>query len=104
MRLETLEHAVKVVRSDLNEAAVFQLRESFRGLAAKVGQDAHDKRQFLDFDGVADLYIVRDVHSRRAYPLELLMDAFFCHVFPLSLPLIVGSVLRARSVSPRQDT
>src|SRR5580700_5142702 len=85
MRLETFQHAVEVVGSNLHKAAVFQLRESFRGLAAKVGQDTHDKWQLFDFNGVTNFYIVGYVYSWRAYPLQLLMDAFFCHVFPLSL-------------------
>src|SRR4029077_1144953 len=104
MRLKTLEHAVKVVGSNLDEAAIFKLRESFRGLATQVSQDAHDKRQFFYFDGVANLNIVRDMHPRRANPLELLMDAFFCHVCPLNLPLSAGSGSGVKTVSARRDT
>src|SRR5277367_147708 len=44
------------------------------------------------------------MYPRRPDPLKLLMDAFFWHVFPLSLPLSVDSVTRAKSVSPRQGT
>src|ERR1051325_3824725 len=64
MRLHPLENGIEVVGIDFDELAVFQLRKRFGGLAGEISQDAHDKRQFLQFDGTASFHIIGNMDTR----------------------------------------
>ena len=57
----------------------FSLGSGFGRLAGEVAQYAHHKGQFLQFDRVADLDVVGDLHARRSHPIQLMLCALSCH-------------------------
>jgi hypothetical protein len=46
------------------------------------GQDAYHERQFLHLEGVANLYVICDLHPRWAHAIQFVLNAFR-HDFPL---------------------
>src|SRR5579883_506241 len=79
MRLHAGQHAVEVIESDLHKFAIFQTSQRLFRLAGEIAKNAHYKRQFLQFDGIANFYVVGDLNSGRADPLQLLVYALTRH-------------------------
>ena len=50
------------------------------GWPGEIAQNAHDEREFLEFDRVADFHVVGDVDARRADPIQFVLCALFCHL------------------------
>ena len=64
MRLHALQHAVEIIRVDLDKFPVPQARQRVDGLAREISQDSHHEREFFQFNRVADLDVVGHVHAR----------------------------------------
>src|SRR5512146_2087596 len=68
-RLHALQNVVEVVGCDLDELSILEPRKRLGGVTAEVSEHAHDERQLLHLDRVADFHIVGDVDARRAHAL-----------------------------------
>jgi hypothetical protein len=63
MRLHTLEHGVKVVGIHFDKFAILKFGQGLLGLAGEVAEYAGHKRQLLEFDGSADLYVIGNLDA-----------------------------------------
>src|ERR1039458_4045255 len=78
-RLHAVEDRIEIIRCDFDEAPVFELGQGVGRLTAQIGQYSHYKRDFFEFDRIADLHVVCDVDSWRAYSLQFRVNALACH-------------------------
>src|SRR5271157_145736 len=84
VRLHVRQNAVEVVRVDLHEFPVLQPRLRLGRLAGEIAHHPHDERQFLDFNRVADFYVVSNLDARRSDAIDLMLCALSCHNTPSS--------------------
>ncbi len=82
MRRHTLQHAVEVVRIDLDELAILQGRKRFLRLSCQVAQDTHHEGQFLHLDRTANFNVVSDLHPGSPDATEFLLRTLSCHNAP----------------------
>src|ERR1039458_2075584 len=81
VRFHTFQHRIEVVRVDFDEFAIFQTGKRVHGLAGEITQNAHDERQFLDFDGVADFHVVSNLDAWRANAVDFVLRTLSCHAW-----------------------
>ncbi len=77
MRLHALENGIEVVGIDLDEFPLLQLGQRFVGLAGEISQNAHDKGQFLEFDGAAGFHVVGDMDTRGTDAIQFVLCTTF---------------------------
>src|SRR5215469_9306866 len=83
MRLHSLQYAVEVVGVDLDKFTILQRRERCLGLSSQIAEHTHDEWQFLEFDRVADLNVVSNMHARRPNAIQFVLRTFSSHsVYP----------------------
>ena len=58
LRIRRLQHFVKILRTNLDELAILELRELGGAIPAEVGQDPHDEGDLLLYDRVTDVHVV----------------------------------------------
>src|SRR5580700_4728921 len=83
MRLHPFEHAVKIVRIDLNKFTILECSERRLGLSGQISEHTHDERQFFQFDRIANFNVVGDVYARRADAIQFMLRTFSSHRFSL---------------------
>ena len=70
---------VKGLHVHIHELAVLQTRQGIVRilLSGEVTHHAHDKRQLLLLDAIADFHVIGQLHTRRAHPFESFLDTVF---------------------------
>ena len=57
----------------------FSLGSGSFGLAGEIAQNAHDEREFFQFDGAADFDVVGDMNARGPNPVQFVLCALSSH-------------------------
>src|SRR5690606_23785380 len=70
------EDLIEIIRVNFDELSTLESRERLFRLSDEIAEYTDDERQFLELDRSADLYIVRDLHTRRANPVDLVLQTF----------------------------
>ena len=107
MRRHALQHAVEIVRVDLNEFAILQGCQRLLRLSGKIAQHTHHEGQFLHLDGVSNLYVVSDLHPGSPDATKLLLCT--CLLYTSILRLLLrgrpnyAANLQQRNIGPVDD-
>src|SRR5437868_160891 len=80
VRTHFVEHLVEVVRIHLDELPLHQFWQRLFRVSGKVAENAHNKWELLQFDRVADFYVVSDMHARCTNARQFLLSAFSAHM------------------------